>query len=72
MCSDCGWKTFVEDAQELLCGLDELPDRAEDFADGVRERVEGMVAWAQEEHHVTPWMIEALERMATAVGRWIR
>lgn len=72
MCMMCEWEDFVADAESLLCDLDDLPSRASGFADSVREKTEGMVAWAQSEEHVTERMREALDNMAAGVARWMR
>jgi hypothetical protein len=66
------WEEFVGEAQDLIARLDDLPDRAEDFADGVRERLEGMIKWAEENEHVTGAMLGALGNMSAGVARWER
>lgn len=72
MCRSCDWQQFVEDAEELLGRLDDLPSRAEDFAEGVREKTTGMLEWARENEHVTDRMTTALDNMIEGVSRWER
>jgi hypothetical protein len=69
---DDSWEHFIEDAEKLLGELDDLPERAEDFADGVRECLEGMVEWARENEHVTEKMWNALYRTQDGVAKWQR
>jgi len=69
---DDDWEHFIEDAEKLIDTLDDLPERAEDFADGVREKLESMVEWARENAHVTEKMWNALYRMQDGVARWQR
>jgi len=72
MAPDPSWEEFVEDAEKLLDGLDDLPERAEDFAEGVRERLEGMIEWARDNEHATEKMWSALYNMQDGVARWQR
>jgi len=72
MCDLCGWEEFLDNAEQLLADVEELPDRAEDFADSVKEKVEGMVDWARDNEHVTGPMETALDNMAAGVARWQR
>lgn len=69
---DESWEQFVQDAEKLLDTLDDLPERAEAFVDGVRERLEGMIEWARENEHVTEKMWAALYNMQDGVSRWQR
>lgn len=62
----------LELADDILADLDELPERAEDFRDSVREKVEGMRDWILENEAVTEKMETALENMKTGVDRWLR
>jgi hypothetical protein len=66
------WEEFIEEGESLLTRLDDLPDRAADFADSVREKVEGMVGWAREHEQATDRMWGALENMSDGVRRWER
>lgn len=72
MCENCGWADFVERANGLLEDLNELPERAASFAEGVREKVEGMISWANENEHVTEKMDAALGNMQGGVDKWLR
>lgn len=63
---------FVIGCDALLGRVDDLPTRAGDFAEGVRERIDGMRAWAIERNHVTAKMTQALDNMDAGVGRWER
>lgn len=66
------WEEFVAEATDLLGTLDDLPERASDFAEGVREKLTGMIEWATDKEHVTPAMQTALENMEAGVSRWER
>ena len=68
---DDSWEHFIEDAEKLLRDVDDLPERAEEFADGVRERVEGMIEWARDNEHATDKMWSALYNMRDGVARWL-
>ena len=72
MSTDESWEEFVTDSEHLLATLDDLPERASDFADSVRERLESMIAWAREREHATPRMWTALRNMQDGVARWSR
>lgn len=50
----------------------DLPERAEDFADSVKERAEGIRDWIIEHNHVTPAQVSALENMREACVKWMR
>lgn len=62
----------IEQCENILELLDDLPERAEDFADSVREKVESIKGWIEENDHVTDGQINALDNMEGAVLRWIR
>lgn len=72
MCRTCNWEDFIADCDTLLEELDELPERAEDFADSVREKVSGMRGWVEENEHVTEKMVTALHNMIDGAARWNR
>ena len=72
MCSACDWKTEIERAQRLISDAADLLSRAEDFASGVTERLEGMVEWMEANEHVTEKMIEAMDNIERGIERWNR
>ena len=68
---DSEWDNFIEDAEGLVGMLDDLPERAEEFAGDVRERLESMIEWARDNKHATPKMWQTLYNTRDAVGRWL-
>ena len=69
---DGSWQGFRDQCLALLARCEELPERAEDFAGSIIEKVEGMAEWAEENEHATEAMRHALENMADAVERLLR
>lgn len=57
---------------ELLTDLDELPERAEDFRDSVREKVESIRDWVEEHETITERQAEALRNIRAGVDKWLR
>jgi len=77
MCSECGWSDFVTRVDEVLGTVNEVSDSndsdaAQDFCAGVSEKLLSMQDWASESEHVTEKMVEAVENMEAAAGRWLR
>jgi len=66
------YEEAMELADDILSDLDDIPERGEEFADSVREKVESMRIWIEENEKVTPLMIVALENMRQGVDRWLR
>jgi len=66
---DC--EEYLSLANETLSRLGELPDEAADFADGVREKLEGMVKFMEQRDVCTEKMAAAIENMASGVDRWL-
>lgn len=63
---------FIRRCKEVLDEVDDLPTRAGSFAESVREKVEGMMEWAEEKRRVTERMTESLENMSEGVAKWHR
>ena len=66
------WEDFVAACDDTLADIDDLPERAEDYGDSVRETIKGMKEWAEENEHATPKMIAAQERIQEGVSKWLR
>lgn len=61
---------FIETCKDLLSRASDLPSRADDFADGISERIRGMQAWVNEHDHVTPAMWTAVGNIEAGIARW--
>jgi len=56
----------------ILEDLDELPDRAEEFTESVREKVTSMRDSIEKYDNVTAPMMKALQNMRGGVDRWLK
>lgn len=65
------WEDFVEQCEQVLLDVDDIPERGESFAEAVREKIESMKEWAEEHEAVTEKMVKALEGMAGGVAKWL-
>lgn len=68
--SDRG-KLCLQLCNEILELLPDLPERAEEFADSVEEKVLGIKKWAEIDC-VTEKQVRSLENMKGGVERWLR
>jgi hypothetical protein len=57
--------------KSILELLPDLPERAEEFAAGIEERVSSMQAWIESAGTATPAQIRALENMKAGVEKWL-
>lgn len=64
-------KEALELAQFILDHADDLPDRAEEFAESVREKAASMKEWIQAHNRVTNMQFQALENMQAGVEKWL-
>jgi phage shock protein A len=62
----------IRQCESILSDCQEIPERGEDFAEGVIEKVESIQSWIEENRHVTDPQLTALDNMEGAVGKWIR
>jgi hypothetical protein len=69
--SSMDYEEAIEYAAEILIDLEDLPERADDFAESVREKVAGMKSWMVEHRRVTEKMIIALQNIRGGVDRWL-
>jgi hypothetical protein len=61
----------IEFCDELLEDARTLPERAEDFATSIVEKVEDMKEWIEMNWRVTEGIANALENMRAGVDRWL-
>jgi hypothetical protein len=62
----------LEDSLSLLNMLENLPEKAGDFASGVREKLESIRLWVQDHDKVTPKMLTSLQNMQRGAERWVK
>jgi hypothetical protein len=56
---------------EILELIEELPDAASDFGESIKDKVESMREWIEENETVTPKMYTALENMKAGCAKWL-
>jgi len=62
---------FDERCSVVLAKLADLPERAEDFAEGAEAKVVSMCAWAEESGFATEKMANAVENIGAGADRWL-
>ena len=70
MCDACTWEDWMDTIEGILDEAEDLPERAEDFAVSVIEKLESMLEWVQENQHITEKQIDAIRNMEAGVSRW--
>lgn len=60
---------WIDTCDRILEDCGDVPERAEDFAISVSEKIESMAEWIEENKRITPKMIEAIENMDEALQR---
>lgn len=71
MCDHCDWQSALDEIDGALESVGELPERAEDFADSVRDRLLSIQVWIEGNEHVTDDQWSAIENMAAGIARWL-
>ena len=69
---DDDWETRLEQCQEIQDLCEQVPERGEDFAASVMEKVQSIADWIEANESVTADQAEALDNMQAGVERWIR
>lgn len=70
--ADMDWEDAVDFADTLLERIKELPEEAEDFANGVMETVEGIRGNMATAEYASERQITALENIKGGVDKWMR
>jgi hypothetical protein len=71
MCEVCGWQAALENIESALEDIDGIPEEGEEFGALVRENLESIRAWVEEQNHVTPAQVVAIGNMSQGIGRWL-
>lgn len=61
----------IDLCERILTDIDEIPERGWDFAESVREKVEGIKDWVLEHDTVTEPQADSLKNMEEGVGKWL-
>ncbi len=70
--SDSEWRDRLDQCQEILDLLDDLPERADDFVQSAGEKVRDIAKWIEKEEHVTEGQCRALDNIQAGAERWQR
>jgi len=65
------WAHRLDQCDEILSAIDDLPDRAADFAASVQEKVESIRDWIEAQETVTSAQCAALDNMERGVHAWL-
>jgi len=69
MCDSCGWELILKNIEEGLDDIQDLPDRAEEFAFSVDEKLRSIHEWVTEHEHITDAQQDAVANMLGAVEK---
>lgn len=70
MCANCDWSGSVDQIDEILERAEELPEVAQEFQEGVVDRLKGIQNWMIENKHITPKMEQAIENIELGIEKW--
>lgn len=65
------WERSLEQCEAILEAIDDLPERAADFAASVQEKVESISDWIEGHETVTSAQAAALDNMERGVHAWL-
>lgn len=72
MCDECEWEDWLSTIRGAISDAGDLPERAEDFADSVKEKLGSIEAWVEEKKHITDAQQSAVANMEAGIGRWMK
>ena len=64
------WRLRLDQCDEIMETLDDLPERADEFVQSAGETVHDIAEWIQANHHVTPRQCTALDNIQDAAEKW--
>ena len=71
MCDGRDSDAALELVDRIANLVDDLPERAEEFGEGVMERAQDIGYWISSNQHVTERQMEALQNMLVGMKRWL-
>jgi hypothetical protein len=64
------WEDALELCESILSDLEELPNHAFRFYEGIKGKVLSIQDWVEENEHITDKQAQALENMHEGVRKW--
>lgn len=65
------WEDALALCATVLDILPDLPERADDFRESVKEKVESIADWIADREHVTDEQVKALQNMKHGCEAWL-
>ena len=65
------WEEACEQCERIIEKCDEMPSRAEDFTESVREKVQGIWGTIEVSEEVTENQQNALDNMEAGLDKWL-
>lgn len=66
------WEAFLDEANGVIALMEDLPERAEDFAGSCISKIEDIMDTVETRERVTEGQWQALDNMRSGAERWIR
>ena len=71
MHEEIDWEYAVALCDDVLEPIDDLPERAEEFAEGVREKVASIKETIKLSERVSPAQVNAIRNMEAGIRKWL-
>lgn len=71
MHEEIDWEYAVALCDDVLELIDDLPERAEEFAEGVREKVASIKETIKLSERVSPAQVNAIRNMEAGIRKWL-
>lgn len=72
MCDTCDWEDALDLIDETIELIEDLPSAADEFAESVEEKLNGIDESITATSHVTEKQFEAIRNMHGGVKKWLR
>jgi spore coat protein CotH len=69
--ADIEWYGAVDICEEIQELIEDLPERASDYATSIGEKVADMRTWIEENENVTQRQVDALRNMKDGCENWL-
>lgn len=70
MCKACEWEAALDEIDEALADVGNIPPAGADFAASVEEKLQSIREWIETNQHVTEAQETAIGNMADGIRKW--